>query len=70
MAGRSLQAPRGQPFFCLMTPPWCDQAWTFTCLYCLPGEYLEYLGDALLVLDHAELDEEARQAVFVVLLRN
>ena len=39
-----------------------------TCLHGLPGEDLEYLGDALLVLDHAELDEQARQAVLVVLL--
>ena len=39
-----------------------------TFLHGLPGEDLEYLGDALLVLDHAELDEQARQAVLVVLL--
>ena len=39
-----------------------------TCLHRLPGEDLEYLGDALLVLDHAELDEQAGQAVLIVLL--
>ena len=35
----------------------------------LPGEDLEDLGNALVVLDHAELDEEAGQTVLVVLLR-
>ena len=35
----------------------------------LPGEDLEDLGDALVVLNHAELDEEARETVLVVLLR-
>ena len=56
-------------FTLILAQGWCDQVWIFTCLHCLPGEYLEYLGDALLVLDHAELDEEARQAVLVVLLQ-